>query len=221
MQFAHSVIDLLSRKHWAVFPVAIGFAVGWLSGWSTKTLTVYSMCAAALLSIVFVMGKLKRARRIINRTKRIGGYWIYLTIPVGKIITVLIATVLALIAIRFPYVTDNGYWLGALVCIGMYLHIIGDAPTEMGIPGKFLTDFWRLPKWLAFRAGGPFEILFLWIPMTGLGIYFVPGLRPREEVLVVQTYLLYGLTSFAIIAVIIEAVHRIRRSRRGRMLVRT
>jgi hypothetical protein len=65
-----------------------------------------------------------------------------------------------------PYLT----WLGALIALGMLVHIAGDRPTEAGTPSILrLTWTVRWPKWLAFRAGGAFEMLVMWAPMS-LGI---------------------------------------------------
>lgn len=200
METAHGIVDTI--------PVTWPFIlIGGVLGATYIGVWVALLCAVLLIG-GGAMWILKKARTRINRTYRIGGYWTYVLIPVGKIGTVLLASTFALIAIRFPYVTDNGVWLGVLVCIGMYVHILGDSPTEMGIPAFRLTRMWRLPKWLAFRAGGPFEILVCWIPMTALGIYLLPGLRPYEEVMMVQRYIVWGLVALAVIAVVIEFSNR-------------
>jgi membrane-bound metal-dependent hydrolase YbcI (DUF457 family) len=165
--------------------------------------------AHGILDLIPFMWALKYMRRHVNRTHTIRlSYWHRIIIPVGKIGTILVAGNFALIATRFSWVVIHGAWLGAIVMIGMYLHILGDSPTEMGIPGVRLNRFWRLPKWLAFRAGGPFEILCLWIPMTGLGIYLIPGLRPHNEVMAIQHYLIQGLSILAGCAIVIEAITR-------------
>jgi hypothetical protein len=205
MLSAHGILDLA--------PVTImGLAtVGVLGMIFVSEWVLYLCILIAAMLIPFHV--LKKLRKYVNRTYRIGGYWLYYLIPVGKIGTVILAAAIALVAIRVPYVVENGYWLGALVTIGMYLHILGDAPTEMGIPGWKLNRYWRLPKWLAFKAGGPFEILGCWVPMVGLGIYLIPGLRPREEVLMVQTYILYGLCALAALAICIEFGTRYARKR--------
>jgi hypothetical protein len=170
----------------------------------------WSMITAhGILDLLPFMWIPKLMRRHVIRTHTVHlTHWHRIIIPVGKIGTVLVAANFGLIAIRSEWVVIHGVWLGLIVALGMYLHILGDSPTEMGIPGFRLTRFWRLPKWLAFRAGGPFEILMLWIPMTGLGIYLIPGLRPHDEVMVVQHYLVWGLSILAGLAVVIEASTR-------------
>lgn len=54
----------------------------------------------------------------------------------------------------------------------------GDAPTESGIPGWRLWTEWRLPKWLAFKAGGAFEVGVLWVSMSIFGVLLLPGVLP-------------------------------------------
>lgn len=140
------------------------------------------------------MRALKGGRRHVNRTHTIQlTYWHRIAIPIGKIGTICVATIFALIAIRYPWVIEHGKWLGVIVALGMYLHILGDSPTEMGIPGWKLRQFWRLPKWLAFKAGGPFEILCLWIPMGGLDLILLPGVLPHAWVMTIQYYITWGL----------------------------
>lgn len=166
--------------------------------WTMKT-------AHGIIDLIPFMAVLKRARKHVIRTYTIHfTYWWKIHIPVGKIGVIAVAADFALIAIRYPYVVEHGPWVGVIVCLGMYLHILGDAPTEMGIPGRKLNRFWRLPKWLAFRAGGPFEILVLWVPMVALGVYLIPGIRPHAEVMMVQSYIVWGLCILAGLAIIIE-----------------
>jgi len=169
-----------------------------------------------LIRFVPWMVALKRARRPQLHTHAIYfTYWRKIDLPVGKLMTIFVAADLALLAIQYPWVVAHGGWLGVVVALGMYLHIYGDAFTEMGVPGIWLDQFWRLPKWLAFRAGGPFEILCLWVPMAGLGIFLIPGLFPRELVMSVQTYIVWGLGVLTGAAIIIELIARhIRKQRR-------
>lgn len=229
--------------HWWPFPIVIGALVAWGCWWSPWTtfvlLTVlfaigiraitvpdyqaresdtirhqWAMRSAhGIIDILPFMWPLKAARKYVNQSEKVGGYWTHITIATGKIGTVMVAADFALIAWRSG-VYDYGPWLGLMVCVGMWLHILGDSPTEMGVPGWKLTRLWRLPKWLAFRAGGPFEVVFLWIPMTALNIYLIPGLRPHDEVIVVQAYVLMVLGAFAVFAIIVHAIYRIRRQRR-------
>lgn len=171
---------------------------------------------ACLVLVLFLLPVylLKKARRHINRKRTLHfTYWTRLTIPVGKFMTIGVAALIAFLVIQSPWVVAHGAGLGIIVCLGMYLHILGDSPTEMGIPGRRLDKFWRLPKWAAFRAGGPFEIVFLWIPMAGLGVYLIPGLRPHTEVMAVQTYITWLLGILTAAALIIEATTRYTRRR--------
>lgn len=155
------------------------------------------------------MRALKRGRRHIDRTKTIHiTYWQRIGIPVGKIGTICVAAIFALIAIRYPWVVAHGAWVGVIVILGMFLHNLGDAPTELGIPGWKLRRFWRLPRWLAFKAGGPFEILCLWIPMGGLDIVLIPGILPHVWVMAIQHVIAWGLGIAIAGAVGIELITR-------------
>jgi membrane-bound metal-dependent hydrolase YbcI (DUF457 family) len=209
---------------WFIFGVLIVLYTGAIRGITVPDYAVRQndtvrhrwtmLTAHGIIDLIPFMNVLKRARKHVNRTHTIKiTYWWKIIIPVGKIATILVAADFALIAIRYPYVTAHGVWIGVIVCLGMYLHILGDAPTEMGIPGRKLNRFWQLPKWLAFRAGGPFEILALWVPMVGLGIYLIPGVRPREEVLMVQGYIVYGVCVLTALAIVIEFITRAMRKR--------
>jgi hypothetical protein len=207
----HGLIDIAEANpvYWVPIPIVFGFFINWLSHGNRGILFLY--CATCLIggAILLTLHQLKQARKYVNRTHTIRvTYWHRIIIPVGKFGTVLVAANFAFIAIRYPFVVEHGVWMGAIACIGMFLHILGDSPTEMGIPGRKLNQFWRLPKWLAFRAGGPFEILCCWLPMTGLGLYLLPGLRPHAEVMMVQRYIMCGLGILTVGAIIAEFVFR-------------
>jgi membrane-bound metal-dependent hydrolase YbcI (DUF457 family) len=221
------VAALCAWNRWAIFGVLVVLYTGAIRAITVpdympkNTDTVrhrWSMeLAHKILAFVPWMFVLKRARKLVNRKHTIHlTYWRKLAVPVGKIGTIAVAASFALIAIRFSWVVGHGPWLGAIVCLGMFLHNFGDAPTEKGIPGVRLNQFWRLPKWLAFKAGGPFEIVFLWIPMSGLGLYLLPGIRPIDEVLFVQGYIAKGLGILTACALIIEYISRYTRYRRKR-----
>lgn len=201
MQATHGILDLT--------PGAL-ITLGVVGILGTILVSKWILIACILLAIcVIPIHLLKQTRRHVTRTHTVHiTYWWKFNIPVGKLGTILVATVLALTAIHYPFVVSHGMWLGAIVCLGMYLHIVGDGPTEMGIPGRSLYSFWRLPKWLAFRAGGPFEILALWVPMSVLGLYLIPGVRPHAEVMTVQSYILWALSTLTVLAIVIEAVSR-------------
>jgi hypothetical protein len=134
---------------------------------------------------------LHKARKHVNRTTKIGGDVIGFKFGIGKLLTFLAVSGVVLGANYVGQLPQLGPWLGLLVWAGHLLHWIGDSPTEMGVPGFYLTKFWRLPKWIAFKAGGPFEIIALWIPMGLLSCYLILGalgMRPHAEVVTVLWY---------------------------------
>ena len=97
------------------------------------------------------------------------------TNKVGKLGLVLAAAGIAGVVLSDPEIATYGPWLGLVVGVGMVVHIAGDAPTESGIPGWRLWTEWRLPKWIAFKAGGSFEIGFVWVPLSVAGVLLLPG----------------------------------------------
>ena len=97
---------------------------------------------------------------------------------VGKVGMLIVAAFLAAFVLSIPETAPYVPWLGLLVGAGMVLHIAGDAPTESGIPGWRLWTEWRLPKWLAFKAGGAFEVGVLWVSMSIFGVLLLPGVLP-------------------------------------------
>jgi LexA-binding, inner membrane-associated putative hydrolase len=104
------------------------------------------------------------------------------------------------------HVVAHHYWVGWLVgpivAGGMLLHMMGDAPTWSRIPGWTLRGKmpwptsvtiplwrWRLTVPTSFRAGGPFEVIGLWIPLSALamvGLWFAawPAVSPLVHGLV-------------------------------------
>lgn len=132
-----------------------------------------------------------KARKHVNRTTQIGGKTLGFKFGTGKLLTFLAVSAIVLGANYLGDLPQLGPWLGLLVWAGHFLHWIGDYPTEMGVPGYYLTRFWRLPKWIAFKAGGPFEIVALWVPMGLFACYLLLGalrLRPHVEVVTVLWY---------------------------------
>jgi hypothetical protein len=219
------VSALCAWNRWAIFGVLVVLYTGAIRALTVpdympkNTDTVrhrWSMeLAHKILGWLPITYLLKRARLVINRKYTVQlTYWRKFAFPVGKLLTIIVAANFALLAIRFDWVVRHGPWLGAIVCLGMYLHNLGDAPTEKGIPGFRLDRYWRLPKWLAFKAGGPFEI-FLYIPMTLFALYLLPGLRPHGEVLWVQGYVIKGLGALAVGGIVIEYLGRYWRKRVG------
>jgi hypothetical protein len=207
MELVHKFLDFSPGAVITLTAVGIGGAL-LVSKWFLLSVIVIAL-------LIVPVHLLKRARRHVNRSRTVQlSYWTRYRIPVGKFMTTGVAALLAFIVIHSAWVLAHAVWMGAVVCLGMYLHILGDSPTEMGIPGARLDKFWRLPKWAAFRAGGPFEIVFLWVPMAGLGIYLIPGLRPHAEVMMVQTYIVWGLGILTVAALVIEAIARYSRKRR-------
>lgn len=205
MQATHGILDLTPGS--IITLSTIGLAGTWLaSKW-------FLFAVLVVMVLVIPIHYLKKARKHVNRTHVIHlTYWHKLSIPIGKIGTVFTAAILAFIVTRQPFVVSHGAWVGVIVCLGMFLHMLGDYPTEMGGPGLTLYRFWKLPKWLAFKAGSPFEIA-LWVLMSVLAIYLLPGVRPHNEVLVVQEYIAWGLGATITLAVIIEATSRHTRKR--------
>lgn len=162
---------------------------------------------------------LRQARKHVTKTERLGGKRIGVTIPVGKLLVFLSVSAVVLGANYTGQLPDLGPWLGLLVWAGQFLHWLGDCPTEMGVPGFYLTRFWRLPKWLAFKAGGVFEVLALWIPMGLFAVYLILGtlnLRPHAEVVTVLWSVAAG---FGMLATVISVLTIITRLVKGRTRV--
>lgn len=84
-----------------------------------------------------------------------------------------VCSVLAAFAVWHGGSADLGGWWGVVVWLGTQLHIEGDRPTESGIPGLLLSKTLRWPRRLAFKAGGAFEMLALWTPMSVLASILV------------------------------------------------
>lgn len=153
---------------------------------------------------------LRILRKHTNQTRKIGDGWFSVRIPVGKITVILAVTALILGAWHYNELPSLGPWLGALVFFGQWLHWIGDSPTEMGVPGLLLNRLVRLPKWIAFKAGGWFEVIALWVPMGCLAVYLIPGLRPHAEVVwVLQWVGLIVGSVFAVITVLTFLTRRL------------
>lgn len=207
MRTTHNVLDL---KYGFLIVLTVVCLLGsWLIS------TWFLVIGAAIIVLAIPMYLLKRAHKHTARTYTIHlTYWTKLAVPVGKIMTILVAADLALIVTHYPWIVRHGYWLGAVVCLGMYLHILGDAPTEMGIPGRNLYQFWRLPKWLAFKAGGVFEILALQAPMAGLGVILIPGVLPRAWDMLIQGYIMWTLGLVTATAIVTETITRYSRQQR-------
>lgn len=229
--------------HWWPFPPTVGALIAWgcwMSKWTIAgvlfvlfTVAIRGLTipeyrakksdrpskqfaigiAYRILNVVPMTRYLRRARKHVNGSARMGGYWTHFNFPTGKICAAIMGVALTYAAFYFQL--DNyGPWIGVMVCCGMWLHILGDAPTEMGIPGFFLRRLWRLPKWLAFKAGGAFEIIAVWIPLSVLAVYLTPGLRPHAEVVTVIKYITLGLGSLILLGIIVEFITHSRRMKR-------
>lgn len=127
-----------------------------LLGWGTTALCAH-YGRWAVLGLLFVTVGLAFRGLFPKAAKRAG--W-------------LLTTVLSACAAGAAYLAlpaDRGYpLLGAAVGAGALFHILGDLPTEMGVPvlwpipiGGRMWRMIRLPKWLAFKAGGTFEVRVL------------------------------------------------------------
>lgn len=152
-----------------------------------------------------VIALLRRGRRHVTRTHKVGGYWTHIAIPIGKCLTASLGAGLAWLAMSHGALVLRP-WLGALVCIGMWAHDIGDSPTHMGIPGYYLTHIWKLPRWLAFYAGGAFEVLCIWIPASVLGVLLIPGLLPRAWTLQLAYWTAEAVGVVMVLALIVHAI---------------
>lgn len=174
--------------HWWPTPLAVGALVGvacWFSYW----------VALAVLSVLFMLAALgitvpeyRPNERHANGVRR--AYLMASFVPTiavlrvmrrrlrraGKLAVLLGCTTLAWLALR--YAPGVGQWLGVIVALGMYVHIAGDAPTRSRVPGWTLRGEFRWPRRLAFRAGGTFEILCCWVPLSLVGIAALPWVWP-------------------------------------------
>lgn len=155
---------------------------------------------------------LHKARKHVNRTKRIGGKTLGFAFGVGKLTTFLTCAGLVLGANYYSVLPQLGPWLGLLVWGGHFLHWLGDCPTEMGVPGWHLTRFWRLPKWLAFKAGGPFEVVALWVPMGFLACFLLGGAFGFVAHALVVTVLWYIAAGFGVLAFAIAVATAVTRT---------
>lgn len=174
--------------HWWPTPLAVGALVGvpcWFSSWT----------ALAMLSVLFTLAVLgmsvpeyraqERHTAGVGRAHAVAGLvptiwmlrWLRREIGgAGKFTVLVFCTGLAWLALHFA--PQVGQWLGVIVAVGMYVHIAGDAPTMSRVPGWTLRgEFW-LPRWLAFRAGGTFEVLCCWVPMSLIGLLALPWVWP-------------------------------------------
>lgn len=124
--------------------------------------TAGTALAHTVAGLVPTVWLLKRARR---STRKAGKFAVLVTCA-------------GLAWLTLHYAPAVGQWLGLIVAAGMVIHIAGDAPTLSRVPGWTLRgEFW-LPRWLAFRAGGTFEVLACWVPMSILGFLGLPWVWP-------------------------------------------
>jgi LexA-binding, inner membrane-associated putative hydrolase len=160
---------------------------------------------------------LRHARRHVAKTQRVGGEKIGVTLATGKIFAISFAASMSAGLAYLGIDTRFHVWLGLIITLGMFLHWIGDLPTHMGVPGVFLRQVWKLPRWTSFYAGGPFEIMCLWIPMGLLNTYLLLGvlhLRPHAEEMMVMTWVAEGVGGIVGLLVAIHCVGKLfRRSR--------
>jgi hypothetical protein len=148
---------------------------------------------------------LHKARKHVNHTTQIGRKTVGFKFGIGKLLTFLAVSGVVLGADYVGQLPQLGPWLGLLVWVGHLLHWIGDSPTEMGVPGFYLTKFWRLPKWIAFKAGGPFEIIALWIPLGLLSMFLVLGSVHLVSHVLVMAVLYWVAAGFGVLVILITA----------------
>ena len=67
--------------------------------------------------------------------------------------------------------------LGVLVAAGLFSHILADSVTEAGIPWAYPFSRKRaaLPRWVAFKTGGPVEWLVV-VGVVGATLWWVADL---------------------------------------------
>lgn len=159
---------------------------------------------------------LHKARKHVNRNYRVGGEWVGFNFGVGKLATFLCVCAAVLGANYEGKLPALGPWLGLLVWAGQLLHWIGDSPTEMGVPGFYLTRFWRLPKWIAFKAGGPFEIVALWFPMGFLATFLLGGTFGLVAHALVVTVLWYVAAFFGGLVCLVTVATMLTNALKGR-----
>lgn len=156
-----------TMTHTALFAALLG---------TTVSLAVARFGREAIIAVLFITLGLALRGLFGNWAKKNG--WFVVT---------LVTAVLSVVMWRaFPgNVGSTG--LGVAVALGCATHCLGDAITKEGIP--FLSPFvpwrgkrwweFRLPRALAIRAGGPFEIVVLGPVMTvaavGVAIWSVDG----------------------------------------------
>lgn len=180
--------------HWWPFPLVLGGIVAALCAlvpWaSVAVLAVLFTLAVRGLSVPEYRddGRGSRGRRWSRRTAhRLAGAVPTIFVlkmlrrrvsKLGKPGLVVLATGVAYFAVAHGSAGKVGPWLGMLVAVGCVVHVLGDAPTESGVPGLRLWTEWRLPKWIAFKAGGWFERLLVWAPLSIVGVLLIPGVWP-------------------------------------------
>lgn len=180
--------------HWWPFPLVIGGLIAVLC-------TVTPWATLALLAILFTLtirgisvpeyrtntrhsirrrAAIRAAHGVANLVPTIAALhllrrWVGRT---GRAGVLLAASIAAYVATTSGSAGTLGPWMGLIVGGGIALHVAGDWPTESKVPGLRLWSEWGLPKWLAFKAGGWFEVVFLWVPFSVAGLVLIPGALP-------------------------------------------
>ena len=174
--------------HWWPTPLISGFLVGfpcWLTWWAAWPVLSLLFALAILGITVPEYRPSERHTPGVEFAHRIAGFvptiWLLKRIRrkvgrAGKIAVLATSSAAAWGALW--YSPEIGRWLGVVVAAGMVLHILGDAPTLSRVPGWTLRGELWLPRWLAFRAGGSFEVLACWVPMSVFGVFAAPGVLP-------------------------------------------
>lgn len=188
--------------HWWPCPIVAGVAV-----WAACLASTWSV--TVILAVLFTLairgvsvpeyrekkGQSRRRRFAVRTAYRLAGEvetiaalrWLRRTVGhIGKLGVAAIASGLAYAATEWGGASVLGPWMGDLVAAGIVLHILGDAPTESGVPGPSLFTELRLPKWLAFKAGGWFEVAAIWVPLSVVAFLLIPGVWPTVLPLVIH-----------------------------------
>lgn len=174
--------------HWWPWPLVTGTAVGvpcYFSQWA----------AVGVLSVLFTLAMLgitvpeyraqERRAATVGRAHAVAGLvptvWLLKrarrrTSRIGKSGVLLLGTASAWLSLH--YAPQVGQWMGAIVTAGMFLHIVGDAPTRSRVPGWTLRGEFPWPRRLAFTAGGTFEVLCCWVPLSLLCFAALPWVWP-------------------------------------------
>jgi hypothetical protein len=156
---------------------------------------------------------MRRGRKHVAKTRRLGWARLGFRFGVGKVLTAAAASALAYGLVAAGVAATIGPWLGLIVGLGMALHWFGDCPTHMGVPGIKLHQVWKLPFWASFYAGGPFEIMAIWFSLGWLNIVLIPGLLSHAHEMTVLIWATSALAVLIVLAIIVEATSVVKRKR--------